>query len=172
MNILFHSNQLCERGTETALFDYAIGNENILHNKSFIVIPDGKILCKERYESWQRRFEIFTYKTKEDLHSIIEDNSIDLLYEIEAGDQLNPVYEDIGIPLFVHAVFTTSCRHGDFYVPIHSFLNKKFNTAYPVLPHICRKRETTSDKIEVELSLPNDRIYTYGCIGGGGKASA
>ena len=37
MRIAFHSNQLSERGTEVALYDYAFFNEVGLGNESFIV---------------------------------------------------------------------------------------------------------------------------------------
>ena len=36
MNIAFWDNGLCERGTTTALFDYAFYNQKILNNKSYI----------------------------------------------------------------------------------------------------------------------------------------
>ena len=52
MNILFHSNQLSERGTEIALFDYAHFNETMLNNKSFIIC---KNLCKKK----KRIYSIF-----------------------------------------------------------------------------------------------------------------
>lgn len=34
--VAFWSNQLCERGTEVAIYDYAHYNETILNNKSYI----------------------------------------------------------------------------------------------------------------------------------------
>jgi hypothetical protein len=36
MKIAFQSNQLCERGTEIALYDYAYFNKTILNNESVI----------------------------------------------------------------------------------------------------------------------------------------
>ena len=42
--IAFHSNQLCIRGTEVALFDYAHYNETILGNKSYIISDANKDL--------------------------------------------------------------------------------------------------------------------------------
>lgn len=170
MNILFHSNQLCERGTETALFDYAVGNEEILKNKSFIVIPEGKILCNERYEKWILRLPVLTYKTRENLLEIIKSKKIDIIYEIEAGDQINPVLQNLSCPVFVHAVFTTICKHGDYYIPIHSYLNKKFRTNYPVLPHICHYNSITNENLRQELKIPKNAIV-YGCYGGGGSFS-
>lgn len=41
MKVAFHSNQLCERGTEVALYDYAHYNEEILLNNS-IILSDRK----------------------------------------------------------------------------------------------------------------------------------
>ena len=50
MRIVFYSNQLCERGTETALIDYAKGNRDILHNESILAFPKDRILDQNRYE--------------------------------------------------------------------------------------------------------------------------
>ena len=36
MNIAFWDNQLCERGTTVAMFDYAYYNQKLLNNKSYI----------------------------------------------------------------------------------------------------------------------------------------
>ena len=54
MRVGFHSNQLGIRGTEVALYDYALGNKNILNNTSIIFAPKNSDLStydkfKEKY---------------------------------------------------------------------------------------------------------------------------
>lgn len=47
MKIIFYSNQLCERGTETALIDYGIANKRILNNETIFAFPKAGIrLCQ------------------------------------------------------------------------------------------------------------------------------
>ena len=51
MNIAFYSNQLCLRGTETALFQYAKYNEEILGNKSFIIsLQNADLAAKPKFD--------------------------------------------------------------------------------------------------------------------------
>jgi hypothetical protein len=54
MNILFHENQLCVRGTSVALYDYAHYNETILGNVSYIAAPSNSDLSA--LEKFKTRF--------------------------------------------------------------------------------------------------------------------
>ena len=54
--IAFHSNQLCLRGTEVALFNYAKYNEEILGNKSVIFTSPNTNL--DALPKFQERFEV------------------------------------------------------------------------------------------------------------------
>ena len=54
MNIVFHSNQLSIRGTETALYDYAHYNETLLGNVSYIMAPANSDMAS--YEKFLQRF--------------------------------------------------------------------------------------------------------------------
>ncbi|MDR1747685.1 MAG: hypothetical protein LBR47_01330, partial [Spirochaetaceae bacterium] len=74
MNILFHTNQITERGTEVALYDYAEANDVCLHNQSYIAAPFDRILNKNRYEQFLSRFSFCAYKTPEDLKEFIKEN--------------------------------------------------------------------------------------------------
>ena len=58
--VLFHSNQLGMRGTEVALYDYALYNEIILGNKSIIVSDSTKELST--LDKFKSKFEVLLYE--------------------------------------------------------------------------------------------------------------
>jgi len=169
MNIAFYSNQLSERGTETALIDYASANEKYLHNKSFIAVPADKIESKERFEYLSQKYKIITFTTIDELKYALESNKIDLLYAIVDGytqdiaDQL-----DGCIPTFVHCVFSTQRKHGTYYCPIHQFLNSFYHTHYPVLPHIVNSFPECKENLRKQLGIP-DSATVFGSYAGKGS---
>lgn len=169
MVIVFHSNQIAERGTETAIIDYALANEEILNNISIISFPSYKILNTERYDYIKSRFQTIEYQEKKDLHALLVANKADLLYIIEDGeaypDTVDLLPEKRPYKTFVHAVFSTKRKHGDFYCPISNYLNKAYHTHYPVLPHIVKTMFHTNSDLRKELSIPASATV-YGCYGG------
>lgn len=169
MVIVFHSNQIAERGTETAIIDYALANEQILNNISIISFPSYKILNKERYDYIKSRFQTIEYQEKKDLHDFLVANKADLLYIIEDGeaypDTVDLLPEKRPYKTFVHAVFSTKRKHGDFYCPISNYLNKAYHTHYPVLPHIVKPFNNTTADLRREFSIPTTATV-FGGYGG------
>lgn len=158
MKIMFHSNQLGERGTETALIDYAYANKNILKNESILCFPENKILDKNRFDLLKKDFKIYIYPNIEDLKKYIIQNKIELLYIITDGYQHDIADEITETKTFVHAVFSTKRKHGTYYCPIHSYLNHYFNTKYPVLPHIIKRLPNPNDNLRIKLNIPEEAI--------------
>lgn len=163
MNILFHSNQISERGTEVALFDYAIGNQNIPGNRSYIAVPETKIFDIPTFEKFKMHFEIFLYKSIEELNQFIAEKKIQLLYKIAFGNREELTVTSI--PVFIHCVFTTREKYGDYYVPISEYLNIWFKTRYPVLPHIVHKFSGTDKNLREDLRIPGNAVV-FGGYGG------
>ena len=58
MNVAFWDNQLCERGTAVALFDYAYYNQKILKNKSFIFYDKNRTNNNNIVEKFEKDFII------------------------------------------------------------------------------------------------------------------
>jgi hypothetical protein len=167
MNILFHSNQLSERGTEVALFDYALGNQNVLKNTSFIAAPQNKILDANVLNKFQKEFTVCLYNSYRELQDFCEANSIELIYKIiHGGEEETITCSDI--PHLMHCVFSTTKPHGTFYCPISPFLNRWYRTKYPVLPHIVRQFPGTIKHLRDELNIPKDALV-FGGYGGEGS---
>ena len=72
--VAFHSNQLGIRGTEVALYDYALYNETILGNKSYIVSDANSNL--ETLKKFQNKFEVFLYNKFEECCQFVKEKNI------------------------------------------------------------------------------------------------
>ena len=165
MKIAFYSNQLGERGTETALIDYALANQQYSNNISVFCFPENKIIDKERFNLLKKDFTIILFNGTDDLRHQLKENNIDLLYAIQPGKTKDIVDELPEFKTFVHCVFTTQRKHGTYYCAIHPYLNKYFHTKYPVLPHIVRKLPDIEDNFREELQIP-DNASVFGYYGG------
>lgn len=165
MKIVFYSNQLSERGTETALIDYARANKKILNNESILAFPANKILDYNRYNFLKEEFEIILFDNVVDFNQDLINKKIDLVYLITDGIGYDLADKLVNVKTFVHAVFSTRRKHGTYYCAIHQFLNYYYHTNYPVLPHIVNKMKSHNESFRTELSIPSDATV-YGCYGG------
>lgn len=130
--IAFHSNQLGIRGTEVALYDYALYNETILGNKSYIISDASKDL--QALTKFKDRFEVFLYNNFEDCFSFIKEKEITHIYYQKAGDRDGKIVP--GIKNLVHAVFQHKDVHGDVYCYISEWLANKANMEGAFVPYI------------------------------------
>ncbi len=155
MKIGFLNNQIDNRGTGNALFDYAHYNETILGNKSFIMALDQQPrnpIMEKRLES---RFGKI-YATPEKFPVV------DVLYHIKYGNKDNNWNFD-SIRYVVHAVFDASQPHGDRYAAISEWLGNKSNKV-PFVPHIVLPNPRVSS-LRTSLGIPTDAIV-FGRHGG------
>ena len=106
--VCFHCNQLCLRGSEIAVYDYAHYNEVILGNKSIIAVCAGTPSTDPKVvKKFQDRFPVFFYndkigingevykhaihskerrdKSAKELEQILKDNNCDVLYSLKYG---------------------------------------------------------------------------------------
>ena len=167
MKIIFYSNQLCERGTETALIDYGIANKQILKNETIFSFPKDKILDEKRYQNLKKNFEVFTFSDIKELVNYYKSNNVDLIYLISHGDckDLADELKNNDVKTFVHCVFSTARPHGTYYCAIHQYLNIHFHTKCPVLPHIVNKLPDVSQDLRFELNIPKT-VTVFGGYGG------
>lgn len=169
--IAFLSNKLTIRGTEVALYDYAHYNEKILGNKSIIITRDYEYLKQinemndvdiKVYEKFNKRFRVFYYQNNSDIDNIIIYNNVKYLYVIKFGTN-DGLYSNY-CKNIIHCVFNLSEPHGNVYVPIGDFLNRKFNTNYTVFPHIVTVADSNDD-LRQEYNISKNSIV-FGRYGG------
>jgi len=152
-NIAFHSNQLGIRGTEVALYDYAVYNETILGNKSYIISDGNNNL--ETLQKFKDRFEVFLYNKFEDCFSFIKEKNITHIYYPKAGDRDGKLVP--GIRNLIHVVFQHKDVHGDVYCYISEWLASKLNMAGAYVPHIVNMPSPTKH-FRDKLNISSDSI--------------
>jgi hypothetical protein len=164
--ILFHANQIGLRGTEVALYDYAVFNEELLGNKSIIISrrenPGHNI---EAIEKFKRRFEVFFHDESNPIDKIISSVHADFLYMIKGGER-DGLASDL-VPNLVHAVFPSKANdyHGDVYAYISQWLSQECSQgAVPYVPFIVRVAPASGD-LRSLLKIPSDALV-LGCHGG------
>lgn len=149
----FHSNQLGIRGTEVALYDYALYNEEILGNKSYIISNANAELAT--LKKFQNKFEVFLYKNFEECYQFVKDKGIEYVYYIKAGDNDGKVIH--GVKNAIHAVFQNKDVHGDSYAYVSNWLAEQMGMPEQYVPHIVNLPEPKKSYKE-KLNIPNDNI--------------
>lgn len=175
------------RGTEVAIYDYAIANEIILNNKSIIIIANnafGVDHNREILNKFVKRFPVFFYDNTDsyssviDIENILIRNNCKILYTIAFGARevndptlsINGVYKTA-----LHCVFTLNDPHADTYVPISHYLARKHNKDIYV-PHIISlldkpkhlqlfNEEKNKSSLREKLNIPQDALV-FGRHGG------
>uniref|UniRef100_A0A6C0DUX1 Glycosyl transferase family 1 domain-containing protein n=1 Tax=viral metagenome TaxID=1070528 RepID=A0A6C0DUX1_9ZZZZ len=176
MNIGFFIRHFTERGTEVAIYDYAKYNEEILNNKSYIICFTEKTqrnigFPTERisYDKFNSRFPIIEINNMEEMQQIINQYKLSFFYTLTHGGndaiyQFNNKNIWTNCKTIKHCVFNTTCIEGDFYISISNYLNEKYNTNIPVIPHIV-DLPNCDENLRNELNIPNDAMV-FGRYGG------
>lgn len=150
--IAFQTPQLDVRGSCDAIFNYAHYNENILNNRSIILVPVSAKNEQEGVDKFIRRFRIIYY---ENLELSLEIEKVNALYTIKYGKN-DGVFSKL-VPTIVHCVFDLSEPHGDVYIAVSRALAEKYGkTEY--LPHIVNQRPALSGDLREELGIPKNAI--------------
>ena len=156
MNLLLINPHLDIRGTTDQIYKYALYNQSILGNKSFIAAPSyTDLTSRSRFrEAFGER--VFIYDTWDDLQSFVDRNNIDVVYFLKYGT-------DDGKRLLnaknvMHVVFDGSQPHGDQYAAVSKWLGERYNIPY--VPHIVTLPKVTEDYREV-LGIPDDAIVFF-----------
>jgi hypothetical protein len=161
MKIAFHSNQLGIRGTEVALYDYALGNRNILGNKSIIISDANADLTT--LDKFKSQFPVYLYENFSEVEDIIKQENIDAVYYIKAGFNDGKLVKNA--KNLVHVVFQINQPHGDKYAFIAQWLSKKMtDDDNNYIPHILSLPDVIQDYREF-FNIPQDSIV-FGRHGG------
>jgi len=165
--IAFHTPQIDVRGTCVALYDYARYNEEILGNKSIITSKqsneDTYIHDHIAVIKFTKRFPVYFYTDKQDLHSYLKKSNVNILYAIKYGKKDDIIFPDI--KMVVHCVFDLTEPHGNVYAAVSQTLAQKFN--YPLyVPHmVSLKPPIYKENMRSELKIPESAIV-FGRHGG------
>jgi glycosyltransferase involved in cell wall biosynthesis len=157
MRVGFLNNQIDNRGTGNALFDYAHYNETILGNKSFIFVLNRQNYDEAMGSRLTERFGA--------INSIWDvthtDFNIDVLYHIKSGEE-DGTFNIPGVRYVVHAVFHPTQPHGDRYATISRWMADQYHVQY--VPHIVHLSPPVHD-MRLQYGIPRD-AFVYGRHGG------
>lgn len=166
LRIAFHSNQLSITGTEVALYDYALHNEDVLGNRSVVICPANNPHSHPLAEDkFRQRFELLTYRSPDEMDTLLARHGADLLYAIKSGKRDGLLSKTI--PTMVHAVFPTDPAHihGAAYAYISEWLSRHCARGkVPCVPHMVELPDTEDD-LRKELGIP-EHALVLGCHGG------
>ncbi len=175
--IVFHTNEFSYRGTEVALFDYALAHKN-RGGKCMIIAKEGyrtkknylgnDIHCQEVEDNFVKKFgSILTYTDMKDLPNLLKLFENSILYRLIDGERDDfPLV--LPIKIFNHCVFNSDNPRCDFYISISNSVSRKGlskTQLSQVLPHIVNPHPIGLKSLREELKIPKDAIV-FGRHGG------
>ena len=139
--ILFFDQNLNERGTSIATYDYAHFNETILGNKSIIVAnKSGELKSFTKFNS---RFSVYLIDHFYEVSKIIEQEKCDYYYALKYGFNDNNIVPNA--KNLVHVVFPSFDPHGDIYAYVSKWLAKTHGNNFPYVPHMVNLPDVNED---------------------------
>lgn len=159
MTVGFHSHTLTVRGSENALFDYAVMNESVLHHRSVLCTrfrPEhqgGPVLSR-----WQARFPVIQYRDGKDLRRQLADFQAKALYLIKPGEFDG--WTVPGIRNCVHAMFPTMEFHGDALAYVSRWISRVMTGREDsFVPHLVH-RLVSGEDLRESLGIPAEaRVF-------------
>ena len=174
LKIAFYSNQLGERGTEVALFDYADAAERRLGATSFVLYkPRCGLTFDGAVAKFESRFGERALALGWDaLVEFVAARRVSALYVIKEGHLYSPPTVDeiarvsaAGCRTIVHAVFSAKAPHGDVFARIAPCVPASLGAQVPVVPHMVRPASARGPDMRAELGIPTDATV-FGRHGG------
>jgi hypothetical protein len=151
----FYDNQLNERGTTVALFDYAYYNETILNNKSIIFYERGNPSNNDDIiKKFKKYFKVFDINNYLEVDKIVEYEKIDLIYWIKSGENDNKLSHKC--KNVVHCVFNCYQPHGDVYASIGPWIDGN-NGNFSSVPHMVYLPDHNKD-MRTQLNIPQNSL--------------
>ena len=138
MKVGFLVNQIDNRGTGNATYDYAHYNEELLGNESYIFTFLG--YGKNEKIAVDRFLTRFKWGINDVSH--IPNLKLDVLYHVKSGENDGYIAPS-GTRYAVHAVFNGTHKHGDRYAAISAWLGER--DGIPYVNHMVNLPSVTSD---------------------------
>lgn len=132
-HVLFFDQNLNERGTSVATYDYAVYNELLLDNKSTVVSLKSNLLNPlNTFTKVSSSLDVILVDTVEEIYDIDCDYFYNLKFGVNDGI-LHPRAQNL-----VHTVFPVCEPHGDKYVYVSDWLARLMSkqAQYEAVPHI------------------------------------
>ena len=154
MTVAFHTNTLFFRGSENALWDYAVLNEKVLGNRSVICFRERPELATSPVAArWRSRFPVLTYRSKKDFSEKMRQAGAEILYMIKPGPYDGMLVE--GVRNCVHAMYLTEEFHGDSFAFVSRWMSRAATGREDsYVPHFVPRFEST-ENLRARLGIPD-----------------
>jgi hypothetical protein len=160
--VAFWLNELCERGTAIAVYDYAFFNQQMFNNHSYILYEKNNINNMQQViDKFQNQFTVHGLNDFSEIDAYLVKHGVSILYVIKAGGNDKKISKFA--KTFVHCVFNCTEPHGDTYAAISDSV-VGWEKNIPVLPHMIHLPEHSED-MRTKLGIPKDATV-FGRYGG------
>lgn len=164
--IAFYANNLTERGTAVALFDYAYQNRNLLGNESLVLYDKSFAGNNPKVvEKFKAAFDLIPCSNFIEADRHVGSEKCDLLYVLKAGKRDDLLSK--AVPTMVHSVFATTVRqlHGASYAYVSEWLSEHCTRGrVPWVPHMVAIGDN-DETMRGALDIPEEAMV-FGCYGG------
>ena len=155
--IVFHENQLGERGTSVALYDYAYYSRLFFNIEPIITYNSLSNNNHESISKFKKEFNLIPYENFEEVNTFIETNNVQYFYAIKYGYN-DGILSRSAINL-IHSVFSKSEAdvHGDRYAVVSEWQSLFSNGKIDYVPHMLNLDNTEED-LRSELGIPSSAV--------------
>ena len=160
--VLFYDPHSNERGTSTALFEYALYNQTILGNKSHVCVGSVGL----GFDRLAKNFDVHVLAGTDllnELNDLVLSTGSTHFYTLKAGHNDGVLVNSARN--LVHVVFPVHEPHGDVYAYVSDWLASEWGNGCPAVPHMITSPCVDGDLRE-ELSIPRE-AFVFGWYGGG-----
>ena len=155
--IIFHDNSLSERGTSTAIYDYAFWSREYLGLDPTICFDLNYPIIPNVVDKFTKEFKLVGYHTLDQLQEVVANENPDYFYAIKYGIR-DQVLVD-GPKNLIHSVFNVDLNHlhGDRYAVVSEWQSIRSNNCLPFVPHMLNLFDT-GDDLREELGIPKNAL--------------
>jgi hypothetical protein len=137
-----HTNQLCERGTTVALYDYAY---HLKKEYSIIILYKKQNSIDCVIKRFEKEFDCYEYSSEQEIQEIVDYFKIKFFYSIRSGEKDFLIKNCKNL---IHSVFTYD-PHGDIYATVSN--SQKW------VPHMINLPKIEGN-FRKELNIPDNAI--------------
>lgn len=156
--IVLSCNDLNERGTSVATYDYAYYLRKFLDLEPIIVYnktSSGNVL--DSISRFEKEFKVIGCTHFNEIQNVIDNNNVDYFYWVKYG------YEDLPLPVnvktLIHSVFVSDPieKHGDVYAVISEWMSAQHDYQLPYVPHMINL-PSHNQNIRGEIGIPDSHV--------------
>jgi len=155
--IIFHDNSLSERGTSTAIYDYAFWGREYLGLDPIICFDLNYPSVPDVVDKFNKEFPVVGYTSVNQLQDVVDKKQPDYFYAIKYGVIDNVLVS--GPKNLIHSVFNVDLAHvhGDRYAVVSEWQSLQSNGNLPFVPHMLNFVNTAED-LRAELGIPKNAL--------------